>query len=125
MSRHVIEIHKDRLSETSIVFGCSHFMTTESELGVTNMGESNDFSFRGRVIVEAVFPKDAPEIITIAYGLDHAIGYFLDVFYDPEDEPIVELYGKSRIGTFLVVSGLKRFIPEKHFSNIMMDLPLE
>tara|TARA_R110001599_G_scaffold327655_2_gene540719 strand:- start:1734 stop:1976 length:243 start_codon:yes stop_codon:yes gene_type:complete len=67
----------------------------------------------------------------IAYGFDHALGYFFDLFGTPgeegESEHLIEessLFTKMNNGKMLEL--MDTFdLPESHIEMVAMDLPIE
>jgi len=68
---------------------------------------------------------------TIAYGFDHALGYFIDVVEAPDgdEEPIYlieesSLLTKMSNGKMLELMDLYE-LPESHIEMVAMDLPIK
>tara|TARA_R110000868_G_scaffold248084_1_gene504460 strand:+ start:374 stop:616 length:243 start_codon:yes stop_codon:yes gene_type:complete len=68
---------------------------------------------------------------TIAYGFDHALGYFIDVVdaSDENEEPIYlieesSLLTKMSNGKMLELMDLYE-LPESHIEMVAMDLPIK
>ena len=65
--------------------------------------------------------------LRVAYGLDHALGYFADLHGDhPEigDLSIESEYGKNAVLELFEKYGITKQIPEWHVRSIAMDLPI-
>tara|TARA_R100000654_G_scaffold67397_1_gene95944 strand:+ start:637 stop:930 length:294 start_codon:yes stop_codon:yes gene_type:complete len=64
----------------------------------------------------------------VAYGLDHALGWFADIFaYNPEkdEEDIVEsAYGRTQVFELFEKYDVEKELNEWHIKSIAMDLPI-
>jgi hypothetical protein len=77
------------------------------------------------------FTKELEDGRTVAYGYDHALGYFIDVFGIPNEEGVSEslveessfLTGMSN-GKMIELMDLFH-LPESHIELVAMDLPIK
>lgn len=67
---------------------------------------------------------------TVAYGYDHALGYFIDVWGIPDEEGVSEsLIEESSMLTSMsngkMIELMDMFgLPESHIERVAMDLPI-
>ena len=67
---------------------------------------------------------------TVAYGYDHALGYFIDVWGIPDDQGVSEsLVEESSVLTRMsngkMIELMDMFeLPESHIEQVAMDLPI-
>ena len=68
---------------------------------------------------------------TVAYGYDHVLGYFIDVFDVPDDDGVENLLieESSRLtkmsnGKMLELMNVYE-LPESHIEQVAMDLPIK
>jgi hypothetical protein len=68
---------------------------------------------------------------TVAYGYDHALGYFFDVFDVPDDDGVENLLieessllTKMSNGKMLELMNVYE-LPESHIEQVAMDLPIK
>jgi hypothetical protein len=76
------------------------------------------------------YTKQLEDGRSVAYGYDHAIGYFIDVFGIPDEEGISEsLVEESSMFTNMsngkMIELMDLFaLPESHIEQVAMDLPI-
>lgn len=67
---------------------------------------------------------------TVAYGYDHVLGYFFDVFDVPDDDGVVNIIEESSVltkmsnGKMLELMNVYE-LPESHIEQVAMDLPIK
>jgi hypothetical protein len=77
------------------------------------------------------FTKELEDGRTVAYGYDHALGYFIDVFSKPDkdDGAKIELEESSlitKMSNGKMIELMDSFkLPESHIELVAMDLPIE
>ena len=76
------------------------------------------------------YTKEMPDGRSVAYGFDHALGYFIDVFGIPDDQGVSEsLVEESSVLTRMsngkMIELMDLFaLPESHIEQVAMDLPI-
>lgn len=76
------------------------------------------------------YTKQLEDGRTVAYGYDHALGYFIDVFGIPDDQGVSEsLIEESSLLTRMsngkMIELMDMFeLPESHIEQVAMDLPI-
>lgn len=76
------------------------------------------------------YTKQLEDGRTVAYGYDHALGYFIDVWGIPDDQGVSEsLIEESSVLTRMsngkMIELMDMFnLPESHIELVAMDLPI-
>jgi hypothetical protein len=76
------------------------------------------------------YTKNLEDGRSVAYGFDHALGYFIDVFGIPDDQGVSEsLIEESSALTNMsngkMIELMDLFdLPESHIEMVAMDLPI-
>lgn len=74
------------------------------------------------------YSKELEDGSTLAWGHDHALGYFVDIYKEEhgEDVPVMEesSYLSNRSNGEMVEKMIEAGVPETHVQFVMMDLPI-
>ena len=70
------------------------------------------------------FAHEITDSRLVAYGLDHAVGYFAQVFIKGQSEPIKDVTGRNAVLELFESEGIDKDINNWHIVSMVMDLPI-